>query len=252
MAWREERVNNDVILSLVQVTKTFGGLKAVNGVSFEVSKGEIVSLVGPNGSGKTTLFNCISGIYTVNNGKILFLGENISHFSPPRICKIGIGRTFQVVRPFLRLTCLENILVGLYFGQEGQKKESRREGLRMLEFVGLGEKANKPAMELRLAERKRLEIARALATRPKLLLLDEVAAGLNEAEIQEMIRLLRQIHTQGITLLVVEHVMSLVMDLSYRVVVLNEGKKIADGLPEIVANDQQVINVYLGQSNGSP
>ena len=252
MAWREERVNNDAILSLVQVTKTFGGLKAVNGVSFEVSKGEIVSLVGPNGSGKTTLFNCISGIYTVNNGKILFLGENISHFSPPRICKMGIGRTFQVVRPFLRLTCLENILVGLYFGQEGQKKESRREGLRMLEFVGLGEKANKPAMELRLAERKRLEIARALATRPKLLLLDEVAAGLNEAEIQEMIRLLRQIHTQGITLLVVEHVMSLVMDLSYRVVVLNEGKKIADGLPEIVANDQQVINVYLGQSNGSP
>jgi len=252
VAWREERVNNDVILSLVQVTKTFGGLKAVNGVSFEVSKGEIVSLVGPNGSGKTTLFNCISGIYTVNNGKILFLGENISHFSPPRICKMGIGRTFQVVRPFLRLTCLENILVGLYFGQEGQKKESRREGLRMLEFVGLGEKANKPAMELRLAERKRLEIARALATRPKLLLLDEVAAGLNEAEIQEMIRLLRQIHTQGITLLVVEHVMSLVMDLSYRVVVLNEGKKIADGLPEIVANDQQVINVYLGQSNGSP
>ena len=252
MAWREERVNNDVILSLVQVTKTFGGLKAVNGVSFEVSKGEIVSLVGPNGSGKTTLFNCISGIYTVNNGKILFLGENISHFSPPRICKIGIGRTFQVVRPFLRLTCLENILVGLYFGQEGQKKESRREGLRMLEFVGLGEKANKPAMELRLAERKRLEIARALATRPKLLLLDEVAAGLNEAEIQEMIRLLRQIHTQGITLLVVEHVMSLVMDLSYRVVVLNEGKKIADGLPEIVANDQQVINVYLGQSHDPP
>jgi branched-chain amino acid transport system ATP-binding protein len=245
-------VNNDVILSLVQVTKTFGGLKAVNGVSFEVSKGEIVSLVGPNGSGKTTLFNCISGIYTVNNGKILFLGENISHFSPPRICKIGIGRTFQVVRPFLRLTCLENILVGLYFGQEGQKKESRREGLRMLEFVGLGEKASKPAMELRLAERKRLEIARALATRPKLLLLDEVAAGLNEAEIQEMIRLLRQIHTQGITLLVVEHVMSLVMDLSYRVVVLNEGKKIADGLPEIVANDQQVINVYLGQSHDPP
>jgi branched-chain amino acid transport system ATP-binding protein len=245
-------VNNDVILSLVQVTKTFGGLKAVNGVSFEVSKGEIVSLVGPNGSGKTTLFNCISGIYTVNNGKILFLGENISHFSPPRICKMGIGRTFQVVRPFLRLTCLENILVGLYFGQEGQKKESRREGLRMLEFVGLGEKANKPAMELRLAERKRLEIARALATRPKLLLLDEVAAGLNEAEIQEMIRLLRQIHTQGITLLVVEHVMSLVMDLSYRVVVLNEGKKIADGLPEIVANDQQVINVYLGQSHDPP
>lgn len=245
-------MNNDVILSLVQVTKTFGGLKAVNGVSFEVSKGEIVSLVGPNGSGKTTLFNCISGIYTVNNGKILFLGENISHFSPPRICKIGIGRTFQVVRPFLRLTCLENILVGLYFGQEGQKKESRREGLRMLEFVGLGEKASKPAMELRLAERKRLEIARALATRPKLLLLDEVAAGLNEAEIQEMIRLLRQIHTQGITLLVVEHVMSLVMDLSYRVVVLNEGKKIADGLPEIVANDQQVINVYLGQSHDPP
>jgi branched-chain amino acid transport system ATP-binding protein len=245
-------VNNDVILSLVQVTKTFGGLKAVNGVSFEVSKGEIVSLVGPNGSGKTTLFNCISGIYTVNNGKILFLGENISHFSPPRICKMGIGRTFQVVRPFLRLTCLENILVGLYFGQEGQKKESRREGLRMLEFVGLGEKASKPAMELRLAERKRLEIARALATRPKLLLLDEVAAGLNEAEIQEMIRLLRQIHTQGITLLVVEHVMSLVMDLSYRVVVLNEGKKIADGLPEIVANDQQVINVYLGQSHDPP
>jgi branched-chain amino acid transport system ATP-binding protein len=243
-------MENDLILSLQGLTKTFGGLNAVKGVSFNIGRGEIVSLVGPNGSGKTTLFNCVNGIYPVNEGRIFFQGEDITRFSVPLRCRIGIGRTFQVVRPFLRLTCLENILVGWYFGQGDQKNESRGEGARVLEFVGLGEKANIKASELRLSERKRLEIARALATQPRLLLLDEVAAGLNEIEIQEMIRLLRQIHAKGISLLVVEHVMSLVMDISHRVVVLNEGQKIAEGPPEVIVNDQKVIEIYLGNKEG--
>jgi branched-chain amino acid transport system ATP-binding protein len=171
-------VGTQAILFINHVTKTFGGLKAVDDVSFEISEGEITSLVGPNGSGKTTLFNCISGIIPTNIGEIRFQGEDITHLSPAQICKKGIGRTFQVVRPFLKLTCIENLLVGCYFGQRAYQKEVRREALQLLEFVGLGKKPETLALELRLAERKRLEIARALAIRPRLLLLDEVAAGL--------------------------------------------------------------------------
>jgi branched-chain amino acid transport system ATP-binding protein len=234
-------------LFINHVTKAFGGLKAVDDVSFEISEGEITSLVGPNGSGKTTLFNCISGIIPTNSGEIRFQGEDLTHLSPARICKKGIGRTFQVVRPFLKLTCIENLLVGCYFGQRAHQKEVRREALELLEFVGLGKKPETLALELRLAERKRLEIARALAIRPKLLLLDEVAAGLNEAESQDMIDLLRQIHSQGVVLFVVEHVMSVVMEISHHIVVLNEGKKIAEGSPEMIANDQRVIEIYLGE-----
>jgi branched-chain amino acid transport system ATP-binding protein len=240
-------VGTQAILFINHVTKTFGGLKAVDDVSFEISEGEITSLVGPNGSGKTTLFNCISGIIPTNNGEIRFQGEEITHLSPARICKKGIGRTFQVVRPFLKLTCIENLLVAWYFGQRAHQMGVRREALELLEFVGLGKKPETLALELRLAERKRLEIARALAIRPRLLLLDEVAAGLNEAETQDMIDLLRQIHSQGIVLFVVEHVMSVVMKISHRIVVLNEGKKIAEGSPEMIANDQRVIEIYLGE-----
>jgi len=161
---------------------------------------------------------------------------------------MGIGRTFQVVRPFLKMACLENILVGWCFGQEKYQKPAASDADGILEFVGLKDRRHHQAGELRLAERKRLEIARALATQPKLLLLDEVAAGLNPVEVQGMVALLRQIHLQGITLLIVEHVMSLVMDISDRVIVLNEGKKLADGQPEQVSNNQEVIEVYLGPS----
>jgi branched-chain amino acid transport system ATP-binding protein len=241
-------LRSDPLLSLREVSKSFGGLKAVQGVSFDLHAGEITSLVGPNGSGKTTLFNCINGIYIHDGGKICFNGEEIGHLSPARRCQIGISRTFQVVRPFLKMTCLENLLVARYFGHRGGARGATEDCLKILELVGLREKARHPASGLRLAERKRLEIARALASDPKLLLLDEVAAGLHPVEVQDMVSLLRQMHERGITLLVVEHVMSLVMTISNRVIVLNEGRKIAEGPPESVSCDSKVIEVYLGTS----
>jgi len=245
-------VSSEAILSLREVSKSFGGLKALDTVSFDLDRGQITSLVGPNGSGKTTLFNCISGIYTPESGRIHFSGREVTSYSAARRCKMGIGRTFQVVRPFLKMTCFENILVGWCFGQEKYQKPAASDADGILEFVGLKDRKHHQAGELRLAERKRLEIARALATQPKLLLLDEVAAGLNPVEVQGMVALLRQIHLQGITLLIVEHVMSLVMDISDRVIVLNEGKKLADDQPEYVSNNQKVIEVYLGPSELDP
>ncbi len=235
------------MLKIHNLTKKFGGLTAVNQVSFTLEKGLILGLVGPNGSGKTTLFNCISGLVPPSGGSIVFRDEEITGLKPHQICRAGIGRTFQLVKPFRSLSALENVVLGLAFGQSKRVAKMRDKALEILEFVGLHEKAHQSAGQLILAERKKLEIARALATGPSLLLLDEVASGLNEAESEEIIDLLKQCNAQGLSILIVEHVMPVIMSLSHRVVVLSEGRKIADGPPDAVANDQKVIEVYLGE-----
>ncbi len=236
------------MFTVEHVTKEFGGLVAVDDVSFAAELNEIMGLVGPNGSGKTTLFNCISGIIHPTSGRIIFQGKDITGLKPHHICTMGIGRTFQIVRPFHSLSALENVMVGLSFGRVEHPENLRDEALEILGFVGLREKAATTAGHLILAERKKLEIARALATGPSLLLLDEVAAGLTETETDGMIDLLKEINKRGVTLLVVEHVMSVIMSLSDRVLVLSEGKKIAEGTPEAIANDPHVVDVYLGES----
>jgi branched-chain amino acid transport system ATP-binding protein len=235
------------MLKIDSLTKKFGGLIAVNEVSFTLERGMILGLVGPNGSGKTTLFNCISGLFPPTSGRILFGDREITGLKAHQICRAGIGRTFQLVKPFHSLTALENIILGLVFGSNEKGGKVREKALEILEFVGLEEKAEKGAGQLILAERKKLEIARALATRPSLLLLDEVASGLNESESEEIIDLLTRSNQSGLTILIVEHVMPVIMSLSDRVVVLSEGRKIADGTPDEVANDQNVIDVYLGE-----
>ena len=235
------------MLRINELTKTFGGLTAVDKVSLHLEQGRILGLVGPNGSGKTTLFNCVSGIFPPTGGNIVFQDQEISGLKPHQICKAGIGRTFQLVKPFQSLTALDNVVLGLAFGRTEKVRRIREEAQEILEFVGLGQKAHQGAGQLILAERKKLEIARALATGPLLLLLDEVASGLNEAESEEIIDLLKRTNSQGLSILIVEHVMPVIMSLSHRVVVLSEGRKIAEGTPDQVANDQKVIEVYLGE-----
>jgi branched-chain amino acid transport system ATP-binding protein len=236
-----------LMLKVENVTKRFGGIVAVNDVSFTLERNAILGLVGPNGSGKTTLFNCISGLFPATAGRILFKDRDITDFKPHRICKLGIGRTFQLVKPFHSLTALENVILGLKFGHQNKVNNSRKEALAVLNFVGLSQKALTISGQLILAERKKLEIARALATKPSVLLLDEVASGLTESETQEIISLIRKINQSGLAILIVEHVMPVVMGLSERIVVLSEGKKIAEGSPDVIAADQKVIDVYLGE-----
>jgi branched-chain amino acid transport system ATP-binding protein len=235
------------MLKIENLTKMFDGLVAVDEVSFFLEPGQILGLVGPNGSGKTTLFNCISGLFPPTSGRIVFRDEEITALKPHQICRVGIGRTFQLVKPFHSLSALENVILGLAFGRTQRVNNIRDKAREILDFVGLGQKAGMGAGQLILAERKKLEIARALATGPSLLLLDEVAAGLNESESEEIIDLLRRSNASGLSILIVEHVMPVIMSLSDRVVVLSEGRKIADGPPDEVANDQKVIDVYLGE-----
>lgn len=234
-----------MMLEIISLTKKFGGLTALDNVTFSLEKGEILGLIGPNGAGKTTLFNCISGILRPDSGVIRFLGENIIKMKPSQICKKGIGRTFQLTRPFLNLTVLQNVLVGKFFGRSKEIPAKSAEDI--LDFVGLLEKANLYASQLTLLERKKLEIARALSTDPLLLLLDEPAAGLNPTETFELTSLVKEIREMGITILVIEHVMRFIMGISDRIVVLNEGRKIAEGKPEEIAKDENVVKVYLGE-----
>ncbi|MCL5265272.1 MAG: ABC transporter ATP-binding protein [Chloroflexi bacterium] len=230
------------------VTLYFGGLAALKGVDFHVDEGEIVGLIGPNGSGKSSLFNLISGLMRPTHGRITFLGHDLARFRPHQIAHLGVGRTFQIVRPFAELTTLQNVTASALYGQRlASVVEAEHRARDTLRFVGLVDHHDQPVRDLPLAFKKRLEIARALATGPKLLLLDEVFAGLNPVEIDGAIELIFRIRDElDITVFMIEHVMKAAMQTCQRIMVLGEGKKIAEGLPQDIARDAAVLAAYLG------
>src|SRR5499426_604175 len=239
------------LLSLEASTKRFGGLLANREVSLAIDAGEIVGLIGPNGAGKTTLFSCVSGYLHPDAGRIVFDGADVTHTRPERICRLGVARTWQVVRAFGRMTALENVVCGA-LQRTNRIAEARARARELLEFTELRGRDDMAAATLTLADKKRLEIARALATRPKFLLLDEAMSGLTPIETAAAVRLMRRIHEElKMTICVVEHVMEVVMPLSHRVVVLDYGVKIADGSPEAVVRDAQVIRAYLGERHAA-
>ncbi len=235
-------------LRVEKVSKSFGGLMVIQQLSFSLEKDEILGVIGPNGSGKTTLYNLITGFLKTDEGKIEYLEKNITNQRPSAICKSGITRTFQLVKPFVGLTSLENVMAGRAYGREPAKdiKHAEKEAIELLDLTNLTKKQNVVAAQLSLIDRKRLEIARALATRPKLLLLDEVFAGLNPSETEEALHLIMKIKGLGITLMIVEHVIKVILGVSHRVIVLSSGNKIFDGLPQDAINDRKVIGAYLG------
>ncbi len=236
------------LLSMQGVTKRFGGVAALNAVSFDVAAGEILGVIGPNGAGKTTLLNCVSGIYRPDSGAISFDGREIGGLAPHRIARLGIGRTFQVVKPFASMTVRENAAVGALFGTSrlppGRAFAAADE---VLELVGMADKAALPVVSLTIPDRKRLEVARALATSPRLLLLDEVMAGLNAVEVDEALEMVRTVHRSGVTIVLIEHVMRVVVGVCERVVVLHFGQTLAEGAPDEVLRDTRVVEAYLGE-----
>ena len=233
------------ILEVEHVSKFFGGLAANSDVSFEVAQGEIVGLIGPNGAGKTTLFNCITGFYPPSRGEIRFDGRRMNGLHPDKVCKLGMARTWQKVRPLTNLTVLDNVVVGALC-RTNSVQEARKAAQEQLRLVRMEAQAHVLAGALPIGERKKLEVARVLATRPKLLLLDEVMGGLNPAESDEIIELILAIRKEGVTEMVIEHDMKAIMRLSDRIVVLNSGEKLTEGAPADIVRNPQVIEAYLG------
>jgi branched-chain amino acid transport system ATP-binding protein len=239
-----------LFLEISDVSKLFGGLGALSHVSFAVNTGEILGLIGPNGAGKTTLFNVVNGFYSPSTGDISFKGDRISHLKPHHICKRGIARTFQVVRPLQRMTVLDNVIASAFLRAKN-KAEASEIAAEMLTFTGLYEDRNVISKGLPLGKRKKLEITRALATRPDMLLLDESFAGLNPSEQNELITIIREIRARGITIMVIEHHMKVIMSISDRIVVLNYGQKIAEGTPKEIGSSPVVIEAYLGEAQSA-
>jgi branched-chain amino acid transport system ATP-binding protein len=240
------------LLRLEGVSRAFGGLMAVRSVHLAVRSGEILGLIGPNGAGKTTLFNLITGVYRPTRGSVHLEGQDITRLAPPHRCKLGIARTFQLVRPFQNLTVLQNVAVGRIYGRQpaGSRHQADLEAFDLLETVGLADRYHLDAHQLTLVDRKRLELARALANRPRLLLLDELLAGLNPSEVLAALDLIGRIRAAGTTIIMVEHLVKAVFGISDRVVVLNAGEKIAEGAPGDVAADSKVVDAYLGTDDG--
>jgi branched-chain amino acid transport system ATP-binding protein len=242
----------DPLLRLDNVTVAFGGLLAVDAVSFELAAGEILGLIGPNGAGKTTVFNAVSGYTPATRGRISFRGQDVTRRPPYVLAAMGLGRTFQIVKPFAGLTVLDNIVVASYL-RHPRQADATEKAWEVLRFIGLTDRARQAAAGLTLAGRKRLEIGKALALEPKLLLLDEVVAGLNPTEADQTVQLILKIREAGVTILIVEHIMRVIMRISTRILVLNYGRLIAEGKPEAVARNPEVVQAYLGEAiEGAP